>query len=226
MRIYLIDYENVNSAGLHGIGQLPEEDRVILFYSQTASTISFEIMDEMMNGSVMPERICISHSGKNALDFQLSTLLGCLIAHEKADEYFIISRDGGFAAVVDFCKEHLHTNVQLRSSIKASLNVKSKAKTTAVSVRKRKTVVQVQPMTVTDTEIAYAQKNRAAEINIEAVQSLLPELGTESAQTILDCLLSCHSKTEYHNELQQHFPNDDVKGYYFMTKSLFSAAGY
>ena len=48
MRLFLIDYENVNSAGLHGIGQLSQQDRVILFYSQSANTLSFEIMDEML----------------------------------------------------------------------------------------------------------------------------------------------------------------------------------
>ena len=51
MRLFLIDYENVNSAGLHGIGQASAEDRIILFYSHAANTLSFEIMDEMMDAT-------------------------------------------------------------------------------------------------------------------------------------------------------------------------------
>ena len=96
MRLFLIDYENVNSAGLHGIGQAEPDDRFILFYSREANTLSFEIMDEMIGANIMPERVCLEHSGKNALDFQLVTFLGYLIAKEKADTYYIISRDSGF----------------------------------------------------------------------------------------------------------------------------------
>ena len=56
MRLFLIDYENVNSSGLLGIGQVSPDDRVILFYSQAANTLSFEIMDEMMSANIVPER--------------------------------------------------------------------------------------------------------------------------------------------------------------------------
>ena len=54
MRLFLIDYENVNAAGLHGIGQVSRNDLVILFYSHAANTLSFEIMDEMLEAGIMP----------------------------------------------------------------------------------------------------------------------------------------------------------------------------
>ena len=228
MRLYLIDYENVNSAGLCGIGQLPAADRVILFYSHSANTLSFEIMDEMLSGKVMPERICIEQSGKNALDFQLATLLGCLIANHEADEYFIISKDSGFSAVAAFCKEHLKTKVQLRPSIKATLN----GKAAAVSVRKRKTVIQIQPMNVSPVKPVKQKEHPAAAPDsgklpdLSGVHSLIPNLSDDAAQQILDCLCQSQSKTEFHNALQQHFGNDDVKDYYCMMKPCFSAAGY
>lgn len=227
MRLYLIDYENVNSAGLCGIGQLPSHDRVILFYSHSANTLSFEVMDEMLSGKVMPERICIAQSGKNALDFQLSTLLGCLIANHEADEYFIISKDSGFSAVAAFCKEHLKTKVQLRPSIQSTLNGKS----ASVSVRKRKTVIQVQPMNVTAVKTQKQPETmtpavETARIGISDVLALVPNISEENAQRILDCLLQSHSKTEFHNALQQFFDNDDSKDYYRMMKPFFAAAGY
>lgn len=226
MRLYLIDYENVNSAGLCGIGQLPSHDRVILFYSHSANTLSFEVMDEMLSGKVMPERICIAQSGKNALDFQLSTLLGCLIANHEADEYFIISKDSGFAAVAAFCKEHLKTKVQLRPSIQSTLN----GKAASVSVRKRKTVIQVQPMNVTAVKAQKQPEPMPApekeRISIPDVLSLIPNTSEDNAQRILDCLLQSRSKTEFHNALQQFFDNDDSKDYYRMMKPFFAAAGY
>ena len=68
MRLFLIDYENVNSAGLHGIGQASKEDKIILFYSHAANTLSFEIMDEMMDAEILPERVCLEKTGKNAME--------------------------------------------------------------------------------------------------------------------------------------------------------------
>lgn len=48
MATYLIDYENVKSEGIKGIAQLSEEDRVVIFYSHNADTITFEAMDMIL----------------------------------------------------------------------------------------------------------------------------------------------------------------------------------
>ncbi len=128
MRLFLIDYENVNSAGLHGIGQASQDDRVILFYSHAANTLSFEIMDEMISANIIPERVCLERTGKNALDFQLVTFLGYLIAKEKADAYYIISKDTGYQAAIAFCQEYFGVKVQLRPSMKAALGTAAKQK--------------------------------------------------------------------------------------------------
>ena len=84
MRIFLIDYENVNSFGLAGISRLDAEDRVVLFYSQSANTLNFEILDEIMQSPVRTEKVNLNQSGRNALDFQLVTYLGYLIAKQRA----------------------------------------------------------------------------------------------------------------------------------------------
>lgn len=104
MATYLIDYENVKSEGIKGIAQLSEEDRVVIFYSHNADTITFEAMDMIFNSKSQVSKYKILCGGKNALDFQLSTYLGYLI-HEAKDSYFyIISKDNGFKHVVDFWK--------------------------------------------------------------------------------------------------------------------------
>lgn len=104
MATYLIDYENVKSEGIKGIAQLSEEDRVVIFYSHNADTITFEAMDMIFNSKAQVSKYKILCGGKNALDFQLSTYLGYLI-HEAKDSYFyIISKDNGFKHVVDFWK--------------------------------------------------------------------------------------------------------------------------
>jgi len=245
MRIFLIDYENVNSAGLHGIGQAAPDDRVILFHSHAANTISFELFDELKNAAVLPERVCISKTGKNALDFQLVTFLGYLIAKEHAEDYFIISRDSGFESTVTFCRDFLGTNVQLRSSIKAAIGsqpVKKAKATTApivkpavqkpaakkngkkatVSLKKRAAVIQVQsapipaPVATVHTE--------STSFSADYVRSLIrPPITAETANEILHCLQDSRSKTEFHNALQQHFDKDNVKLYYHCMKPTFSS---
>ena len=255
MRLFLIDYENVNSAGLHGIGQAAPDDRVILFYSHSANTLSFEIMDEMVSSGIMPERVCLEHSGKNALDFQLVTFLGYLIAKDKADAYYIISRDAGYQAAIAFCQEYFGVKVQLKPSMKAALGNLKKQKTAAavpagsgiaaptplprrqkaektekiksgktakkasVSLRKKATVIQVQPV---GAQAAPLPKTDSVPVDLETVMSLVhPAIAPETASEILRCLLDSRSKTEFHNALQQHFDNDNVKQYYHCMKPCF-----
>lgn len=261
MRLFLIDYENVNSAGLHGIGQASPEDRIILFYSHAANTLSFEIMDEMMDAHILPERVCLEKTGKNALDFQLVTFLGYLIAKENAEAYYIISRDSGFQSAISFCQAYFGVKVHLKPSMKAAIGANKqpisaqergkqdvrnssnktakpqpvakkvkgvrvqeqsqpqKKKRAAVSLRKKATVIQVQP--AGGTPVVLPKETRTP-IDLETVRSLIaPTVNAETATEILRCLQNSHSKTEFHNALQQHFDNDNAKQYYHSMKPCF-----
>ncbi len=233
MRLFLIDYENVNSAGLQGIGQLTQQDRVILFYSQSANTLSFEIMDEMLAANIMPERVCIAKSGKNALDFQLVTFLGYLIAKNKADAYYIISKDTGYAAAVTFARNYLNTKVTIKPSIQAVLRSESSCaaptaepkkdkKKASISLRKKATVVQVQPIGSAAESTAVM---RVSALSVDTIRGLLPDTVSEAmAMQIFTCLTDSRSKTEFHNALQQSFSNEDSKLYYHCLKPSFAEA--
>lgn len=251
MRLFLIDYENVNAAGLHGIGQADRSDRIILFYSHAANTLSFEIMDEMMDAGILPERVCLERTGKNALDFQLVTFLGYLIAKEKADSYYIISRDSGFQSAIQFCQQYLGVKVHLCPSIKAANAARkkekkaevqqatasipqqpkkvkpakqsggkpAKAKRAAVSLRKKATVIQVQPAGAAPVAVP---EQESFSVDLETVLSLIkPKVNADIAAEILQCLQGSHSKIEFHNALQQHFDNANVKQYYHCMKPCF-----
>lgn len=104
MATYLIDYENVKSEGIRGIVQLSSEDRVIIFYSHNADTLTFETMDMIFSSKAAVSKYKIVRGGKNALDFQLSTYLGYLIHEGKDSRFYIISKDNGFQHVVEFWK--------------------------------------------------------------------------------------------------------------------------
>lgn len=102
MKAYLIDFENVKSKGLTGIEQLSEDDKVIIFYSENSDTISFEMHRKVMSAKADIEYLKVRVGGKNALDFQLSTLLGYLLAKEQYTHIMIISGDKGFDKLHDF----------------------------------------------------------------------------------------------------------------------------
>ena len=102
MSIYLIDYENVHEGGLSGVKDLPEGDRVIVFYGDKIKSISFDVHVQMMNSKAVVEYIETHKTAKNYLDFQLGTYLGFLIGSGSRGDLVIVSNDTGFDSVVDF----------------------------------------------------------------------------------------------------------------------------
>lgn len=96
MSYYLVDYENVKKDGLNGINELSAEDTVCIFYSENADTITFDMhrkINESQADIVFQE---VEVGTKNALDFQLATYLGYMIAKDKEQEYFLVTKDNGF----------------------------------------------------------------------------------------------------------------------------------
>lgn len=105
MAIYMIDYENVKTGGLNGISRLTEEDSVIIFYSENANRLTFDLHQRLMASRAKIEYREVTVGGHNALDFQLVTYLGYLIAQDKEGQYLIISNDRGFEYVVNFWRK-------------------------------------------------------------------------------------------------------------------------
>ena len=109
MNIYLVDWENVHKNGLRGIYEaVARGDEVAIFYSGNPGEISsLEKLKERH-----PEcRISLYRHEKvhaNYEDFQLCTYLGSVIEkgndRDSEDNAYIISKDRGFDAAVDFWK--------------------------------------------------------------------------------------------------------------------------
>ncbi|MCC8060116.1 MAG: PIN domain-containing protein [Clostridiales bacterium] len=106
MTNYLIDYENTGESGLAGLEALQEEDRVIIFYSENADKMSFGLHQKLWECQAQVEYRKIHTGKKNALDFQLATYLGYLMAKEEKDTFYIVSKDTGFDFIVDFWENH------------------------------------------------------------------------------------------------------------------------
>ena len=104
MRYFLVDFENVSDSGLKGFFSLKADDQVVLFYTLKANRVSMEFFEAVMTrphgGSL---RFLQVSAGNQALDLQLASYLGSLVAAGEGDcEYYIISKDKGFQCLVSF----------------------------------------------------------------------------------------------------------------------------
>ena len=124
--IYLIDFENVSNGGFNGIETVDGKDTIILFYSEQRSTMSVTVHRRLEETRAKKEYIAVKTGGKNALDFQLVTWLGWLIAQNSEQDYCIVSNDTGFDAAIDFWQKrqiHVSRSVDLNGvQIKAVRN--------------------------------------------------------------------------------------------------------
>ena len=102
MAVYLVDFENVNSPGIAGIQKLTKEDKVYIFYTANASSMSFAAHLNLLSSPAEVVYYNVSSGGKNALDFQLSSFLGYLICQGKEKRFCIISNDRGYEYVKNF----------------------------------------------------------------------------------------------------------------------------
>ena len=103
-RYFLIDFENVADTGLNGFFELTEEDTVDLFYTQKNNRISIDFFKSYLDHTgAAAIRLRKVAAGNQALDLQLASFLGSLIAEKGEErEYCIISKDKGFGCLPAF----------------------------------------------------------------------------------------------------------------------------
>ena len=121
---YLIDYENVNKSGFNGIELLTENDCIVVFYTQNANTIPFDLHFKLAETKASLQLINAAAGGKNALDFQLSTYLGFLIGSQIASDIHIISNDKGFENLRSFWKQQ-GIIISISSDIEGNKNIQN-----------------------------------------------------------------------------------------------------
>lgn len=105
MAYFLVDYENVNVAGMNGLKNLNEEDTLIIFYSENASTMTFGLHRRLTETKAIIEYHNVNVGTKNALDFQLSSHLGYLIGicpEPQNEHFYIVSKDNGFQVLQQY----------------------------------------------------------------------------------------------------------------------------
>ena len=119
---FLVDYENVNVAGLNGVSSLNEDDVVIIFYSENANTLTFSMHRRINESKAEIKFQKVAVKEKNALDFQLCSYLGFLIRDKKNDDentknyFYIVSNDNGYSILPDYWKK-FETDLKIVSNL-------------------------------------------------------------------------------------------------------------
>lgn len=162
MAIYLVDYENTHYLG--GISGLYANDTVVVFYTQNSSSLSFDAHKEILQAQAKILYKYVDNGGKNALDFQLSTYLGCLIGEKQANEQqlYIVSKDKGFYYVSKFWEREKGIRVTVVPSL--TEHPKAKQQQSAREETQTATIGQIVAATVVEQgETAETVVNAAEE---------------------------------------------------------------
>ena len=105
--VYLIDTENVgNTAWSEFLKRKTDVEQVVFFYTKNSGPLTFMLLQEVINQFGGQTRIIPCYIGKNALDFQLVSTLGYLIAKAPELSYCILSKDTGYDSAIQFWKDH------------------------------------------------------------------------------------------------------------------------
>ncbi|MDE6762861.1 MAG: hypothetical protein K2J73_04195 [Oscillospiraceae bacterium] len=179
MAVYLVDFENVSSAGISGIQKLTKDDKVYIFYTVNASNMSFAAHLNLLSSPAEVVYYNVASGGKNALDFQLASFLGYLICQGKEKKFCIISNDRGFEYVKTFWERNgVAADISIfgAPSINRSLLVAEKPFATRIQQNASAPVLQETP----EDKAVLAEKSaveKPAEVVSEDVEA------AESEQT-------------------------------------------
>lgn len=209
IRYYLIDYENVHQAGLDGIEKLTENDKLVIFYTTNAETLTFSVYEKLVQCKAEIQLYMVQCGGKNALDFQLATFLGYVLGNNPDIDCHIISNDKGYEYVRSFWKEK---NIKIKISSDIAGNVQ-KPLPVAVSAPAVKTVTPAPVTKSAETDFDKAVKP----LNLsKADKNALLKIYNESAK-IKDIP---KRKQQISNNITKLFGNSKTKKFYAVIKPL------
>lgn len=236
MNLYLIDYENVTDTGFMGVKELTAEDTVIVFYSQHTKNISFERHIELSQSPAHFEYIKILKTGKNYLDFQLSTYLGFLIGKDKPEHVYIITNDTGYDSVIDFWSDKNIDIIRQKSIVPpAPLSLPANIPPQMVVRKQKPDVASAQTSSVASTSAAPTRPATSGRKTKASTSPDLPEawrkkvrmavksdkLAPSSYSVVYRAISGSQNKTELNNQLVKAFQSSKGGRVYGHVREIF-----
>lgn len=153
MNYYLVDYENVKTRGLDGITGLDCNDVLVIFYSENADSLTFELHRRLNESKAEISYQKVDVGTKNALDFQLATYLGYLVHdnENRANSYYIVTKDQGYMSLVNYWKKR-NVDVSLITDL-AGQDMQNEKRELRIQVEKA-----VSDKSVVDIVVKYIQQ--------------------------------------------------------------------
>lgn len=100
MKHYLIDYENIQPNDFNRLN--PNQCQIWLFVGKNQTTFPLTFSQAKAKFGTAFHLIQVPKSGKNALDFILSSEMGRIIENNSNDEFVIVSKDTGFDVLIEY----------------------------------------------------------------------------------------------------------------------------
>lgn len=190
MGFYFIDYENVHTDGFIGVEELDENDSIILMYTEQCKGCSWDLLEKITKNKIGLEILKVDTGSKNALDFQLSSYLGYILAQnsDKNCKYYIVSKDSGYDRIVEFWNNRGNKITRV-----PNLSRKIEKKTAKVAVSK--SVVQDLPKKKKSKTRKKSELTKS-----ELLKYINPD---EFSDEIFEIITTSTSKAELHKRLSQ-----------------------
>ena len=205
---FFVDYENVGSSGLTGISSLGKDDKITVFYTQNAQSITLDAFDMLRNSSACVEFVKVDAGEKNALDFQLATQLGFTIAEnarhftKEQPNYYIITHDKGYNAINSYWKKR-EVSVGLFSDL-----------TLTVTTAEYNAQLSAQAKAVGSDTVSVDNSNVNPKFSkskmLEEIRKIIPD--PDKSNRIYTTIFSGKSKQEIHDYICKKIYCNDTKG--------------
>ena len=190
--------------------------------------------------SITSSKAAIEHlkaekTAKNYLDFQLTTYLGYKLGKDNYDEVFVISKDSGFDAVVDFWATK---GINIKRQIAVVEPVKEEpastedkptrpkrtyTRRTGSNTRTRKPTTRANVTTKPRTKKTPTKPISAKDKTRNELRAALKGCGLSAPEykKVYDAFDKSTSSSAYNNSLQKAFGNDKTSIIYKATGKIF-----
>ncbi|SEA70332.1 hypothetical protein SAMN02910384_02096 [Pseudobutyrivibrio sp. ACV-2] len=152
---YLIDFENVNSAGLESKKLLTDQDTVIIFFTKNASKIDMSVLSKVDRAKLQFIEV---PSGKQSLDMHLSSFVGNLLS-EAERRIVVVSKDHDYDSIIKFWKTRLGADIERIDSMSdcnsGSISTRVSIISSPYKLEQSKVLNEIG---YTDVEIKYVEK--------------------------------------------------------------------
>lgn len=145
MLYFMVDFENVRSAGLQGSEYLHSDDSVTIFYSDCCLQVESGKIQQIFSAGCEFDICKLKSAGKNALDFYIASRVGEAFGGGYRGDIAIVSNDKGFRAVQEYWRNAVPSRkVVLKPDIEQCIASSGEISDRSQSIRKKKKVVSLE----------------------------------------------------------------------------------